>query len=128
MYIINHNNWEGPIRLFRMRESAAEYVNAEVKGIAAYLRCNGFDLAIQQNMDGTAEVYVPGNMDLCHQWQIQECKMSEDMPVVLRSIPECQVRKAEQILADNGIDPDEVSTALQAVGYALLDVELYPGN
>lgn len=37
-----------------------------------------------------------------------------------------QLRKAEQILIDNGIDEDEVDTVLQAVGYALLDMELYP--
>ena len=33
--------------------------------------------------------------------------------------------RAEQILIDNGIDKDEASVVLQAVGYALLDLELY---
>ena len=32
----------------------------------------------------------------------------------------------EQILVDNGIDEDEASTVLQAVGYSLLNTELYP--
>lgn len=36
------------------------------------------------------------------------------------------VKMAEQILIDNGIKPDEASIVLQAVGYALLDMELYP--
>ena len=36
------------------------------------------------------------------------------------------VKAAEKVLADNGIDEDEVQTVLQAVGYALADVELYP--
>ena len=36
------------------------------------------------------------------------------------------VKRAEGVLADNGIDRDEVQTVLQAVGYALLDCELYP--
>ncbi len=35
------------------------------------------------------------------------------------------VRNAEQVLIDNGIEPDEASTVLQAIGYVLLDVELY---
>ena len=35
------------------------------------------------------------------------------------------VCKAEQILIDNGVDPDEASTVLQAIGYALLDTEFY---
>ncbi len=36
-----------------------------------------------------------------------------------------KIRKAEQILIDNGIDDDEASTVLQAIGYALLDQDLY---
>lgn len=33
---------------------------------------------------------------------------------------------AEKILIDNGIEKDEAETVLQAIGYALLDEELYP--
>jgi len=36
------------------------------------------------------------------------------------------VKAAEKVLADNGIEADEVQTVLQAIGYALLDCELYP--
>ena len=40
-----------------------------------------------------------------------------------------QVAKAKQVLIDNGIEEDEAETVLQAIGYALLDVELiYPGE
>lgn len=35
-------------------------------------------------------------------------------------------REAERCLVDNGIDPDEVHKVLQALGYILLDEELYP--
>jgi len=34
--------------------------------------------------------------------------------------------RTEQVLIDNGIDPDEADTVLQAIGYVLLDTELYP--
>lgn len=34
--------------------------------------------------------------------------------------------KAEQCLIDNGIEPDEAPVVLQALGYILLDEELYP--
>lgn len=34
--------------------------------------------------------------------------------------------KAEQCLIDNGIEPDEASVVLRALGYILLDEELYP--
>ena len=37
-----------------------------------------------------------------------------------------QIRQAEKCLVDNGIEPDEASTVLQALGYILLDKELYP--
>lgn len=37
-----------------------------------------------------------------------------------------KIAKAEQILIDNGIEPDEAATVLQAIGYVLLDQELYP--
>lgn len=36
-----------------------------------------------------------------------------------------RINKAEQCLIDNGIEPDEASTVLQALGYILLDEELY---
>lgn len=34
--------------------------------------------------------------------------------------------KAEQCLIDNGIEPDEAPVVLRALGYILLDEELYP--
>lgn len=36
------------------------------------------------------------------------------------------IRKAEQCLIDNGIEEDEAPIVLQAIGYILLDEELYP--
>ena len=35
------------------------------------------------------------------------------------------IEKAEQVLIDNGIDEDEAAIVLQAIGYVLLDAELY---
>lgn len=37
-----------------------------------------------------------------------------------------QIESAKSILADNGIESDETETVLQAIGYALLDMELFP--
>ena len=36
------------------------------------------------------------------------------------------IRNAEGVLIDNGIDPEDVKDVLQAIGYVLLDSELYP--
>lgn len=35
------------------------------------------------------------------------------------------IEEAEQCLIDNGIEPDEAYIVLQAIGYILLNVELY---
>ena len=37
-----------------------------------------------------------------------------------------KIKAAEQILIDNGIAEEEAGTVLQAIGYTLLDTELYP--
>lgn len=34
--------------------------------------------------------------------------------------------RAEQVLIDNGIGPDEAPVVLQALGYVLMNEELYP--
>ena len=39
-----------------------------------------------------------------------------------------KLKRAEQILIDNGIESDEASTVLQAIGFALLDEDLYPAK
>lgn len=36
------------------------------------------------------------------------------------------IKRAKQVLIDNGIEEDEVDVVLQAIGYTLLDTELYP--
>lgn len=41
-------------------------------------------------------------------------------------LTEAKIIKAEQVLIDNGIDPEEAPTVLQAIGYVLLDAEFYP--
>ena len=42
-----------------------------------------------------------------------------------RPINKSKVEAAEKVLVDNGIEEDEASTVLQAIGYTLLDTELY---
>lgn len=43
-------------------------------------------------------------------------------------IDSTDVKNAKKVLVDNGIAEDEAETVLQAVGYALLDEELFPEN
>ena len=42
------------------------------------------------------------------------------------NITESAIEKAEKVLFDNGVEADEVKTVLQALGYVLLDCEMYP--
>lgn len=44
-----------------------------------------------------------------------------------KNITKENIEKAELVLVDNGIEASEAQTVLQAIGYALLDTELYPG-
>lgn len=41
-------------------------------------------------------------------------------------ITEEDIKRAERVFTDNGIDEDEAAEVLQAIGYVLLNVELYP--
>lgn len=42
------------------------------------------------------------------------------------NITESAIEKAEKVLSNNGVEADEVKTVLQALGYVLLDCEMYP--
>lgn len=44
------------------------------------------------------------------------------------TITKDSIEMAEQVLIDNGIEKDEASTVLQAIGYVLMDIELYEDN
>lgn len=50
-----------------------------------------------------------------------------DTNIVIKdvTITDSILRKAEQVLIDNGIDDDEAETVLQAISYVLLNWELY---
>lgn len=48
--------------------------------------------------------------------------------LVGREIEADDIIRCQQILEDNGIEPDEVDTVMQAIGYALLDEEFYEGD
>lgn len=42
-----------------------------------------------------------------------------------KKITKEDILRAEKVLEDNGVEKDEVQTVLQAIGYVLLDTELY---
>lgn len=57
-----------------------------------------------------------------------ELVLSEETPLKIRaSVTKADIARTEQVLVDNGIDPDDAKSILQSIGYSLLGVELY-GN
>lgn len=50
----------------------------------------------------------------------------EEVDIIMPFMNKNKVEAAEKVLVDNGIEEDEASTVLQAIGYSLLDTELYP--
>ena len=48
------------------------------------------------------------------------------MIYINRIVEEEDLKRTEQVLVDNGIEEDEAKVVLQAIGYALLNIELYP--
>lgn len=43
-----------------------------------------------------------------------------------RTITARNINKTKKVLIDNGIEEDEAEIVLQAIGYTLLDIELFP--
>ena len=48
--------------------------------------------------------------------------------IVSTTITEENIAKTIQCLIDNGIDEDEAEVVLQAIGYTLIDTELFEEN
>jgi hypothetical protein len=53
--------------------------------------------------------------------------MANKKLLVVAQVTDEKIKSAEQVLIDNGMDKYDAEAVLQAIGYALLDTELY-GN
>ncbi len=64
----------------------------------------------------------------CGEVPAHELVLSEETPLKIRaSVTKADIARTEQMLVDNGIDPEDAKSVLQSIGYFLLGVELY-GN
>ena len=80
--------------------------------------------------DDDQTVIITDPRDELREIEVYECELElcTEKPLQVKAdIYKCDILAAEKCLADNGIDPDETSTVLQALGYILLNAELY-GN
>lgn len=105
---------DGKARVLEVCSTREEAVNAVKNEIETYIDdAAGMNLVVDFNtMSAHTEDYSYGA-----EWNIEEVEIP---------IPTSCLESAEKILVDNGIEEDEASTMLQAIGYALLDTELYP--
>ena len=105
---------DGKARVLEVCSTREEAVNAVKNDMETYVDDSaGMNLVVDFNtMSAHTKDYSYGA-----EWNIEEV----EIPVPARDL-----KKAEKILVDNGIEEEEASTVLQAVGYALLDTELYP--
>lgn len=72
-------------------------------------------------------VNMDGKFYVCKPVGFQECEFIEKRATHPRpELNQETIKRAEQVLIDNGIDPDETQTVLQVLGYILLNEELYP--
>lgn len=52
--------------------------------------------------------------------------MANEIKLNKTSVDAEDIKRTKQVLFDNGIEEDECDTVLQAIGYTLLNTELYP--
>lgn len=69
-----------------------------------------------------------GGYSIEHAWPSELELVEEETPLFVQAnITKHDIARAEEVLIDNGIDEDEAQVVLQAIGYTLLNTELY-GN
>ena len=95
------------------RDEAKNYVKEEIDEWAD----NRAGTEIEVDYENMSAGYVD-ERDGC-EWSIDEIDI---MPYDYKK----NLTATEQVLIDNGIEEDEASTVLQAIGYSLLNTELYP--
>jgi hypothetical protein len=94
-------------------EAAREFVKQDIKQYIT--NANGYPLKVDwEKLSACAEDNTFG----C-EWNIEELDIE---PYNYKK----NITATEQVLIDNGIEEDEASTVLQAIGYSLLNTELYP--
>lgn len=101
-------------RFGQLIENVMEYIRSESEN-PFYLEENAFREYIERYFSLNEKP-----------WGLERTLMDNSVNVNDVKINERCIKKAERILVDNGIEPDEAYIVLQAVGYALLDIELYP--
>lgn len=111
------------------RERMREYFESSKKFWADYEK--EWDCKLSDRFsDVYIELYNDYAEAYCVDEDYEETGMSWNIETaeVKGTFPTENIKKAEKVLADNGIDKDETDSVLQAIGYTLIDTELYPNE
>ena len=77
-----------------------------------------------------AGVETINSYQIMHKKQVEKEKKAKLDSIVIKlnkaNVGVEDIKGAKQVLIDNGIEEDEADVVLQAIGYTLLDTELYP--
>ena len=97
---------------YKNRKDAVKYVKEDMKCFVN----DAHEMDLHVDYDKMS-IHTANYMYGC-EWNIEEI----EVPLPNKK----QIKKTEKVLIDNGVEKDEASTVLQAIGYTLLDMELYP--
>ena len=82
------------------------------------------------DMIDSAGVETINSYQIMHKKQVEKEKKAKLDSIVIKlnkaNVGVEDIKGAKQVLIDNGIEEDEADVVLQAIGYTLLDTELYP--
>ena len=106
--------------IFKSEEDAIKYVRDDIGDY--YKRFSEIYGGAIHIHDCKMYVYNEDYTQGC-EWNIEEVKLT-----INDITSEDKIKKSEQVLIDNGIESDEAGIVLQAIGYTLVDIELYPNK
>ena len=116
-YVDNNDTCDGKPRVLATAYSKEEIMNKVRADIEQWADARAGE-GIEVDFNKMSAHY---NCDVTNgcQWNIEEIDIE---PYDYKK----NITATEQVLIDNGIDADEADVVLQAIGYTLLDTELYP--
>ena len=101
------------LKICRSKEEAEQYIHNDMLDYSLSHRCVINPVKMCAWTDFSETYGCIWNLEKIH--ITSNCITSED-----------EIKKSEQVLIDNGIEKDEAQVVLQALGYTLLNIELYP--
>lgn len=114
-YVETSDSCDGKARTLGIFDTKEKCQNEILLDMQTYEE-NHADEGVEMNYNKLSAHFY-GSADGC-EWNFEEI----DFPCSNKDV----VKQTERVLIDNGIEEDEASTVLQAIGYTLLDTELYP--